>query len=81
MSLASRDISTGCDPRVLIILYEKQFCVHIGSHLDLGGISVKWDENFPYERAFPPDRMEDCFRFDYIGGKLNINNFRRNYII
>ena len=58
------------------------------SHVELGGISAKWDENFPYERAIPPDRDGNCFAdftyidvrhriFQDIRSKLNINKLRR----
>ena len=52
------------------------------------GISMKWDENFPYERAIPADRDGNVFAdFNYIHvrhrmlqdirSKSNINKLRR----
>ena len=41
-------------------------------------VSVKWDENFPHERAIPHDWDGIFFDdFTYIGVELNINKLRR----
>ena len=61
--------------RAPLLFYMKNYFVFIWatsqsgqvrSHLELDGISVKWDENFPYERPIPRDRMEIFADFTYI---------------